>query len=125
MTQASAWAQPPSYVQPGPALSSDQPSVERLPPVAGLSGAVPQPVAPVLPPSDGLAPPGEILDGPQRVPKEEYFRSGEIERLPSGKPELRLHGEAFARAAAMGAKQFHVSLTHDQLVSCAIVIFEA
>jgi len=49
----------------------------------------------------------------------------EIERLPSGKPELRLHGEAFARAAAMGAKQFHVSLTHDQLVSCAIVIFEA
>src|SRR5712671_7339630 len=33
----------------------------------------------------------------------------EIERLPSGKPELRLHGEAFARAAAMGAKQFHVS----------------
>ena len=49
----------------------------------------------------------------------------EVERLPSGKPELHLHGEAFAIATAMGATRFHVSLTHDQLVSCAIVILEA
>jgi len=49
----------------------------------------------------------------------------EVERLPSGKPELHLHGEALARATSSGAKLFYVSLTHDQLVSCAVVILEA
>ena len=49
----------------------------------------------------------------------------EIERLPSGKPELHLYGEALAHATSHGAKRFHVSLTHDQLVSCAVVILEA
>ena len=48
----------------------------------------------------------------------------EVERLPSGKPELHLHGEALVRASSMGAKRFYVSLTHDQLVSCAVVILE-
>jgi len=49
----------------------------------------------------------------------------EVERLPSGKPELHLHGEALERATREGAKHFYVSLTHDQLVSCAVVILEA
>ena len=49
----------------------------------------------------------------------------EIERLPSGKPELHLYGEALARASAAGVQRFYVSLTHDQLVSCAVVILEA
>ena len=49
----------------------------------------------------------------------------EIERLPSGKPELHLYGEALARANAATAQRFYVSLTHDQLVSCAVVILEA
>jgi holo-[acyl-carrier protein] synthase len=53
------------------------------------------------------------------------WKDVEIERLPSGKPELHLHGEALARATAAGAKRFHVSLTHDQLVSCAVVVLEA
>jgi len=48
----------------------------------------------------------------------------EVERLESGKPELHLYGEALARATAMGTTRFYVSLTHDQLVSCAVVIFE-
>lgn len=48
----------------------------------------------------------------------------EIERLPSGKPELHLHGEALAHATSAGATRFHVSLTHDQLVSCAVVVLE-
>jgi holo-[acyl-carrier protein] synthase len=48
----------------------------------------------------------------------------EVERLPSGKPELHLHGEALVRATSMGATRFHVSLTHDQLVSCAVVVLE-
>src|SRR5215470_14434163 len=48
----------------------------------------------------------------------------EVQKLPSGKPELHLYGEALERATTMGAKRFHVSLTHDQLVSSAIVILE-
>src|SRR5262252_7646802 len=49
----------------------------------------------------------------------------EVERLSSGKPELHLHGEALAKATEMGARRFFVSLTHDQLVSCAVVILES
>ena len=49
----------------------------------------------------------------------------EVERLASGKPELHLHGEALVKATEKGATRFYVSLTHDQLVSCAVVILEA
>jgi holo-[acyl-carrier protein] synthase len=49
----------------------------------------------------------------------------EVERLPSGKPELHLHGEALNRATTMGTERFYVSLTHDTLVSCAVVVLEA
>jgi len=53
------------------------------------------------------------------------WKDVEVQRLPSGKPELHLYGEALARATSAGAKRFHVSLTHDQLVSCAVVILES
>jgi holo-[acyl-carrier protein] synthase len=53
------------------------------------------------------------------------WKDVEVERLPSGKPELHLHGEAFTRATTMGTERFYVSLTHDALVSCAVVILEA
>ena len=53
------------------------------------------------------------------------WKDVEVRRLPSGKPELELHGEALARATSMGATRFYVSLTHDELVSCAVAIFEA
>ena len=49
----------------------------------------------------------------------------EVVRLSSGKPELHLHGEALTHATSSGATRFYVSLTHDQLVSCAVVILEA
>ena len=49
----------------------------------------------------------------------------EVQRLASGKPELHLYGEALARATEMGATRFHVSLTHDQFVSCAVVLLES
>ena len=49
----------------------------------------------------------------------------EVQRLKSGKPELHLYGEALAKATAMGASRFHVSLTHDKLVSCAVAILES
>jgi holo-[acyl-carrier protein] synthase len=52
------------------------------------------------------------------------WKDVEIVRLQSGKPELHLHGEALAHATAAGAKRFYVSLTHDQLVSCAVVVLE-
>ena len=53
------------------------------------------------------------------------WKDVEVLRLDSGKPELRLYGEALARASSLGATKFYVSLTHDQLISCAVVIFEA
>jgi holo-[acyl-carrier protein] synthase len=53
------------------------------------------------------------------------WKDVEVLRLDSGKPELHLFGEALARAASLGATKFYVSLTHDHLISCAVVIFEA
>jgi len=52
------------------------------------------------------------------------WKDVEVVRLPSGKPELHLHGEALMHAASAGASRFHVSLTHDQLISSAVVILE-
>jgi holo-[acyl-carrier protein] synthase len=52
------------------------------------------------------------------------WRDVEIVKLESGKPELHLHGDALAHATAAGAKRFYVSLTHDQLISAAVVILE-
>src|SRR5436190_19971409 len=48
-----------------------------------------------------------------------------VGRRASGKPELHLYGEALAVATEMRATRFHVSLTHDQLISSAVVILEA
>ena len=53
------------------------------------------------------------------------WKDVEVARLPSGKPELHLHGEALNRATTMGSERFYISLTHDTLVSCAVVILEA
>ena len=53
------------------------------------------------------------------------WRDVEIVRTSSGRPELRLHGVAQERAQSMGVARTHVSLTHDQLVSVATVVFDA
>ena len=53
------------------------------------------------------------------------WKDVEVKRLQSGKPELHLHGEALAIAASLGTTRFYVTLSHDQLVSCAVVILEA
>jgi holo-[acyl-carrier protein] synthase len=53
------------------------------------------------------------------------WKDVEVVRLKSGQPELHLHGEALTHATSAGAKRFFVSLTHDKLVSCAVVILEA
>jgi holo-[acyl-carrier protein] synthase len=53
------------------------------------------------------------------------WKDVEVQRLASGQPELHLYGEALARATSMGGTRYHVSLTHDQLVSCAVVLLES
>jgi holo-[acyl-carrier protein] synthase len=49
----------------------------------------------------------------------------EVQNLPSGQPVLKLHGEAAARAAAMGADRLHVSITHTAGYAAAVVILES
>jgi holo-[acyl-carrier protein] synthase len=54
-----------------------------------------------------------------------HWKDVEVERLRSGQPQLILHGGALKRAAELGATRFHVSLTHDQLISAAVVVIES
>ena len=54
-----------------------------------------------------------------------HWKDVEVERLPSGQPLLKLHGGALKRATELGATRFHVSLTHDRLVSAAVVVIES
>ena len=44
--------------------------------------------------------------------------------LPSGRPELRLHGKAARRAFDLGVRNMHVSLSHEQEMAAAVVILE-
>lgn len=50
------------------------------------------------------------------------WRQIEVFRLPSGAPELRLHGRALAYAQAMGVQSMTVSLSHDGDQACALVV---
>jgi len=52
------------------------------------------------------------------------FRQIEVVRGPQGRPELRLHGAAAERAAAMGVRARHVSLTHQPGNAAAVVVLE-
>lgn len=52
-------------------------------------------------------------------------KSIEVVRMPSGAPELRLHGAAKARAEALGVTRAHLSLTHGRDVAAATVILES
>lgn len=49
----------------------------------------------------------------------------EILTLSSGRPELRLHGEAAARAARMKIRAVHVSISHERDMAGAVVILES
>jgi holo-[acyl-carrier protein] synthase len=50
------------------------------------------------------------------------WRQIEVFRLPSGAPELRLHGRALAHAHALGVRSMTVSLSHDGDQACALVV---
>jgi holo-[acyl-carrier protein] synthase len=54
------------------------------------------------------------------------IRWRDVEVLPdeNGKPILSLHAKAAERAAALSAKFFHVSITHDETSAFAQVILE-
>jgi holo-[acyl-carrier protein] synthase len=50
------------------------------------------------------------------------WREIEILANPRGKPYIRLHGAAAARAAALGLTSWSVSLTHSTTVAMAMVV---
>lgn len=50
------------------------------------------------------------------------WREIEITSDARGKPLVQLHGAAKARAKAIGAQQFHISLTHSRELAIAFVI---
>lgn len=50
------------------------------------------------------------------------WREIEIARLPGGKPELRLHGHAAERAAALGLMAFDVSISDTRDHAMAVVV---
>ena len=53
------------------------------------------------------------------------FRQVEVVALAGGRPTLRLHGAAAARAASLGVTRIHVSLTHQPGAAAAVVVLEA
>ena len=48
----------------------------------------------------------------------------EVANLPSGRPTLKLHGEAAKIAAGLGVKAIHLSITHTAELGMAHVILE-
>jgi holo-[acyl-carrier protein] synthase len=52
------------------------------------------------------------------------LRHVEVVRAPSGRPDLRLHDAAEARARSLGVRRMHVSLTHQDTVAGAVVVLE-
>ena len=61
------------------------------------------------------------------IPGEEEaeWHDFEIACLPSGRPEMRLAGNAAERATAMGVLNILVSLSHSRLAAVAVVVVEA
>jgi holo-[acyl-carrier protein] synthase len=53
-----------------------------------------------------------------------HWLDAEITTDPSGRPRLRVTGTVAARAAALGVRTWHVSLSHDAGVASAVVIAE-
>jgi len=52
------------------------------------------------------------------------FQQIEVVGLEGGRPMLQLTGRAAERARALGVRQMHVTLTHEQHVAAAVVVLE-
>lgn len=50
------------------------------------------------------------------------WKSIEVKRAPSGAPSVVLHGKATELAAARGADEFAISLTHTAMTAAAFVV---
>ena len=53
-----------------------------------------------------------------------FLKDVEVIRAKSGAPKLRLRGAASERARELGARHFHVSLTHQASIAAAVVVLE-
>lgn len=62
----------------------------------------------------------KALDGARGVGWHEV----EVSREPSGKPVLRLRGNALVMATSFGADTWHVTISHDANVAVAVVVLE-
>jgi holo-[acyl-carrier protein] synthase len=47
-----------------------------------------------------------------------------VVKLPSGQPEVKLAGEAERKAAELGAKRIHISISHDGAYAVAYAVAE-
>jgi holo-[acyl-carrier protein] synthase len=52
------------------------------------------------------------------------WTDAEVRAEPGGRPYLRVRGTVAARAAELGVRHWHVSLSHDAGVASAVVIAE-
>jgi len=52
------------------------------------------------------------------------WRDIEVSRHPSGKPVVKLHGEARRIFSSLGASEIHCTITHSKDHAMAMVIFE-
>ncbi len=52
------------------------------------------------------------------------WTDAEVTTAPSGRPGLTVTGTVAARAAALGVRSWHVSLSHDAGIASAVVIAE-
>ncbi|MFD9794826.1 holo-ACP synthase [Streptomyces sp. NPDC059070] len=53
-----------------------------------------------------------------------HWTDAEVYVEPTGRPRLRVRGTVAARAAELGVRSWHVSLSHDAGVASAVVIAE-
>jgi holo-[acyl-carrier protein] synthase len=58
------------------------------------------------------------------APGDLLWTDAEVWVEESGQPRLRVHGGVAARAAELGVRSWHVSLSHDAGVASAVVIAE-
>lgn len=52
------------------------------------------------------------------------FSEIEVFNLPTGAPEIRLHGQTREQWEQMGSPKIHVSLSHNKLMASAVVVLE-
>ena len=52
------------------------------------------------------------------------WRDAEVHKGDDGRPHLSMHGTVAARAARLGARRTHVSISHDAGIASAVVVLE-